>query len=571
MKKIKYGDAEIGVREKFSVESVSEALFEENGEPSNILNDNPVGNFKNPIEKYSVILDGSSSALPDETAEDITLGYWSEQVSGENNEFREPIVITLTSTSQIHSKGIMIEFDALDGIFSNNMRIDWLLNGEIISSKNFQPNNYLYFCENQVDEYNKIVLTFYSLSVPLNRLKIKSIEFGEVIVFLQGEIVSANISHACDISSITLPISTATIRLKTKRADSLNFAEQQKITVEVDGHVESTTYIKSAKRISNNVFNIETEDVISILNSTEYLGGIYNTGGENAVSAKDLMKDILDTANIGYEIAEDVGNVYLSGHLPITNCRDALQQVAFGCNAVILTAYQGGVKIVSYASVVNSPSKRIGLGRMKSQTIDDEKAITSVTISAKKYYKNESIQSKTIFEANGSYSIGDVVVVKAQNPCFDYQIAGGVLIEENANFVKFEISSNACKITAKEYGYDNFERTREVYKMQKPNPKKISGAHLIDYNNVDKLLDKCYNYYNRIRRGKMNIIDIDKIKIGDVVNAKAVFGKDIEGVVVSQTYSLIGNTFVKDTEIVGNDLNVRKYGQGVYGQFVYGS
>lgn len=550
MKKIKYGDVEIGVRKNFSVTDLSEALFKENGEPNNILNDIPIGNFKNPIEKYSVILDGASTPLPDERVENITLGYWSEQVSGENNRFKEPIVITLTSTVKTHSKGIMIEFDVVDGIFASDMKIDWILDNEIVSSKTFQPNNYFYFCENQVNEYNQITMTFYSLSVPLNRLKIKSVEFGEVIVFMQNEIVSTNISHICDISSLTLPISTATIRLKTKRVDNLNFFEQQKMTIESNGKIESATYIKNARRTSKNEFNIETESVISLLQSTEFLGGAYNLA-EKTVTAKELMRQILETANVGYEIAEDVGNVYLSGHLPITNCRSALQQVAFGCNAVVLTAYQSGIKIVSYDSIINSVAKNIGLGKMKSQVINDEKAITSATISAKKYYIDANAKPKVIFEADSGYNIGDIALIKTKNPSFDYQIEGGDIVEENANFVKIHISSMPCNVTAKEYSYENFEKTKEIYKSQKSNPKKISGACLIDYENIDILLDKCYNYYSRIRKGKMNIIDIDLIKIGDVLNAKALFGKDIEGVVTSQKYSLIGNVFVKDTEIIG--------------------
>ena len=192
---------------------------------------------------------------------------------------------------------------------------------------------------------------------------------------------------------------------------------------------------------------------------------------------------------------------------------------------------------------------------MRSQTIDTEKAITSVTISAKKYnwrsVVDNSEQRKIIFETDNEELIGETLTVRTDVPCEGYEISGGQTDEEHANYVQFTIWEVPFSLKGIEYQYQDFEATKEISISPKPNPKKISGARLIDYKNIDKLLDKCYNYYSRNRKGKMNIIDIDKIKIGDVLNAKAVYGNDIQGVVVSQSYSLVGNTFVKDTEIIG--------------------
>ena len=108
------------------------------------------------------------------------------------------------------------------------------------------------------------------------------------------------------------------------------------------------------------------------------------------------------------------------------------------------------------------------------------------------------------------------------------------------------------------------------------NAKSISKATLVSEQNIDKVLKKCYNYYSKNKVGKMDIIDIEQIKVGDTLNVKTLYSKDVQGIAISQNYSLVGNTFVKDTKIIGYDFieiekEIRKYGDGLYGEFLYGS
>lgn len=554
MKKVKYGASDPKIKGDFALSYTSESQFYNN---DNILKDAPIDAPKNPIELYSVILDGTSNELiSNQWGDGMVLGFWSEQVSNEDCSFSDSVVIELKSNKTVKTKGVTLEFDVSGGVFPTDVLISYYLGGKIVNSIRYYPDSTLYYFKNEEIEYDEVLLRFYSLNVPYNRLKIQSVEFGEMVVFLPSEILSTTISHESDISGLTLPISTTSVVLKTNRADKLNFKEQQKIVVENDGNIESTTYITAAKRISKNQFNIEAEDVISLLENTEYLGGAYNFSSNfQRISARDMMIDILNIANVAYEIEDGLGSgVYLQGCLPITNCRVALQQVAFGCNAVILTSYTSGVKIVSYDTIAQNQPQKTGLGKLKSQNINENKAITSVILAFKKYYWNNMInldKKKVVFETDDETLIGTSMLIKTSSPCAYYEINGATSREEHPNYIKFIVNSVPCVINAVEYTFDNFETTVQIYDSAKPNPKKITGALLIDYNNIDKLLNKCYNYYSRNRNGKMNIIDIDKIKIGDVLDVKSTYDKDIQGIVVSQKYSLIGNTFVKETEIIG--------------------
>jgi hypothetical protein len=544
MTTIRYGDIAVGAKEAFKISTVENELSGIS-QKEQILQNLAIGNYENPIEQYAVVLDGSSLPLK-RNMQNTNSGFWSDIVSNQDGSFEVPITIELEATESFKTKGITLEFDKYTNFYPKFMRISVYLNDDMKGDFDFLPNNYMYFCDFRKEfEYNKLVITIFSLNAPYNRLKIRSLVFGEGVIFLSNEIKNISISHVLDVSSLTLPINTATIRLHTSKANELNFEEQQPLIIDSNNGIESKVYITSAKRINNTDFNITAEGEISLLEGVDFVGGIYSNK-----NAYELYTEIFTASNTLYSIDESFKDITVSGYLPYSTCRASLQQLAFATNAVVVSSYIEGIKVVPYDDIVGAKSKAIGLGRLKSQNIDTQKAVGSITVTAHEYSK-ETTEQKVVFEDKGTIAEDEEVeiFIKFDTPHYDFVVTDGTEIESGDNFIKIKAKQN-CKVTAKEYTHKTSQKTMILNEKSK-NAKSISKATLVSEQNIDKVLEKCYNYYSKNKVGKMDIIDIEQIKVGDMLNVKTLYSKDIQGIVVSQNYSIIGNTFVKDTEVLG--------------------
>ena len=168
---IRYGDVAPEAKENF-VPTASEGEFNTLAQLQQYNLNFP--NYANPCELYSVVLDGTATAFPS-VPEQANLGLWSEQISNDDGTFTEPIVLELESVGQYSSQGLTLTFDTYNGIYATKVGIKWLrITDEGITTldeKEFTPDNAFYFCRNFVENYNKVVITFYSLNMPKNRLK----------------------------------------------------------------------------------------------------------------------------------------------------------------------------------------------------------------------------------------------------------------------------------------------------------------------------------------------------------------------------------------------------------------
>ena len=565
MTTIRYGDIAVGAKEAFKTTTVKNELLGIS-QKEQILQNLSIGNYENPIEQYAVVLDGSSLPLK-RNMQSTNSGFWSDSVSNQDGNFDIPITIELEAEESFITKGVTFEFDKYANFYPDSMKILVYLGEDLKGDFDFSPNNYMYFCNFGRDiEYNKLIVTVYSLNVAYNRLKIRSLIFGEGVIFLSNEIKNISISHVLDISSLTLPINTATIILHTSKANELNFEEQQPLIIDTNNGIESKVYITSAKRINNTDFNITAEGEISLLEGVDFVGGVYSDK-----SAYELYEEIFTASNTLYSIDESFKNITVSGYLLYDTCRASLQQLAFATNAVVMSSYVEGIKVVPYDKIVGAESKAIGLSRLKSQNIDTQKAVGLITVTAHEYSK-ETTEQKTVFEDKGTISEETEIFIKFDNPHYDFEVTNGSKIDIGDNFIRIKANPN-CIVTAKEYTHKTLQKTLILNEKSK-NAKSISKATLVSKQNIDKVLEKCYNYYKKNKVGKMDIIDIEQIKVGDTLNVKTRYSKDVQGIAVSQNYSLIGNTFVKNTEIIGYDFaekEFRKYGDGLYGEFLYGS
>jgi hypothetical protein len=569
--RIDYGGVAIGAKEDFAAEITDKADFVDLSELQQDGFNFP--NFGNPCELYSVVLDGSVSAFPSDT-ESANLGWWSEQISGEDGAFETPIVSTFEADELYTSSGITFTFDTYNSIYATEVNIKWYQGNTLLSDMDFYPDSPFYFCVNKVDFYNKLLITFKSINMPYNRLKLRAIEYGMRISFYGDELKDTKIIQEIDPLSTQISINTCDFILESKRNIDFSFQERQPINIYFNDKLRATSFVKAAKRKSKNTWSIQSEDYIGLMEDIPYQGGIYYN--KNAV---ELLADIFETAKVPFDIDAKFDNVTVTGHIPYTNCRKALMQVAFAIQAAVDTSNSDLVNIFELNQKVSQiiPLNRI----MQGQSFKDETRVTAVEITAHTFVKNtDSIE---VYNSSNS-GIGNEIMVVFNEPLHDLSIVNGEITSSGANYAVINAFAG-CTLTGQKYNHIRTIKNKKnplVLGTDTDNVISIGDARLVSNNNVDKILAKCYNYYANNSVINLNIVEgkheaksqyalygqslygmvkyggalkertivyDETSSVGDYIECQTEYLGNLTGRVTRQSYNLNGNIIIKDTQL----------------------
>ena len=245
---IRYGDVAPEAKENF-VPTASESEFDTIAQLQQYNLNLP--NYATPCELYSVVLDGTATAFPS-VPEQANLGLWSEQISNADGTITEPIELELESAGQYSSQGLTLTFDTYNGIFATRLSIKWLrITDEGITTldeKEYNPDNAFYFCRNFVENYNKVVITFYALNMPKNRLKLRVIDYGCGTFFYGDELRGVKLIQEIDPISTQISINTADFTLDSRSDMEYSFQQKQPLSIYFNGELKATTFVKKSTR-----------------------------------------------------------------------------------------------------------------------------------------------------------------------------------------------------------------------------------------------------------------------------------------------------------------------------------
>ena len=567
---IRYGDVAPEAKENFKPTSDS-AKFDTLAQLQRYNLNFP--NYANPCELYQTVLDGTATAFPS-VPENANIGLWSKQISNDDGTFTEPIVLELQSVGQYSSQGLTLTFDTYNGIFATRVGIKWLriTDGgiETLAEQEFTPDNAFYFCRNKVENYNKVVITFYSLNMPKNRLKLRVIDYGYGTFFYGDELRGVKLIQEIDPVSTQISINTADFTLDSKSDMEYSFQAKQPLNVYFNGELKATTFIKKSTRKAKRLWSIQSEDYIGLMDSIPYYGGIYTN--KNAV---ELLTDIFTVAKVPYIIDEVFANAVVTGYIPFTTCRDALMQVAFAIQAVVDTSNSDVVKVFALEEDVKQtvPLNRI----MQGQNFADDETVTGVEVAVHSYKPiSETIDVYDVTESG----TGQNIFVKFSEPLHDLSITNGEIVSRGTNYAV--INANAgCILQGQKYEHTTQTRRKNNPVVLESEIEKIIAvdkATLISQYNIDNVLEKCYNwliktnstnlkivegkhvqYGEAIKWGEKkwgefkwggynpNIVTYDKsVNVGENIQAETEYLGVVGGILIKQSFNLNGNIVVKE-------------------------
>lgn len=543
---LRYDGIGIGSNKSFSVSSVSNK--ESFSKVDEILNrESAYQNYGNPCDLYSVSLDGSVSALPENT-ENVAVGLWSKSQTDENGRFSPQISISAQADEYFSTAGITLKFDTNKGIYANDLLIEWYRDGNKLSEKKFAPDNAEYFCANRVELFNRVDVTFYGLNAPKNRLRLQGMEFGIVTDFTSRTLKNSAVKQSVSPISESLPISTLNFSIVSRDGIDFVFQERQPIEAYFNDKLKGLFFIKKATQSGENAYSVACEDYVGLLEEATFNGDVYRWYG-----AGTLIRKICAKAGVPVVVPPEVETKYVSGYLPRGTCRKALQQVLFALQLHADTSDFNGLRIKALTKNGQTiPRNRI----MQGISVKEDSKVTAVEIVAHSYVPLD--EEIILYDAKESGTGKEIEVIFSE-PYHSLALENGHIIEWSANHAIFDATENT-RLRGKKYLHTTVAKRKQntlLTATDKSNVLRIENATLVNANNVDKTLNNCYNYLIKNQTISAKIVEgkhesdtgyiyDTPVALGENLTLETAFKGNVTGTLESQSYSMNGGILVKE-------------------------
>ena len=503
------------------------------------------------LEDDGCTLDGSFVFLPENIADEF-MGIWSKELSGEDGVFTNPPIFEVSFSEAHTSGGITLIFSEVTGDWCDSLHMVWLgINGEILSEKDFTPDKGCYFCENQVEDYYGLNITFSKTNLPNHFLKFTGIRYG-VSMEIQGEsLIKCSILEEIDPISSVLTINTLNFSFHTEKGefDLLDLSGafvlfQQRQSVQVTGRIDETemnmgTFYLDKPTVNGNVVSMSCIDLIGVMDDTNYFGGYWPEG----ITAGALISDIFTSADITsdfYEIGPDLQEKTVYGYLPICSHRKALQQVAFALGAVVDCSRSEKVKI---QTLTRTEAKTVPLERkIIGSSQENTSLVTGIEIFTHHYHLSN--QATEILQEQ--MDPGEHLIEFSQ-PTTNLSISGATILKQGINFVRISVAS-ATMVTISGYCYeDSTKLSGSVYLENLPanaraNVKQITDCTL--YSQPQSVAEQIFAQVQRRTKGTTSVLLSDEVA-GDWLMLSSHTGKALTGIAEQINIDLTGGMIGK--------------------------
>lgn len=476
------------------------------------------------FEKNYWSLDGSFSVLPDDLS-GLKFGLWSKSVSSSDGSFDAYPVLTVTFSGLYSSVGITFEFNQYGPDWCNDLNIKWYRDSAIIDSADFTPDNWRYSCLREVTNFNKVVITFRSMSKPSRYLKVKSITYGYDRVFSSDELRSLSLYQAVSITSDEIEVNTADFTISSNDHVPFLFQRKQPLDLYHNGVLQGVFYISKSRRIAASIYDIESSCMIGLLDESYHRGGIY----ENALFS-EILADVL--TGYEYELDNGLSNVRLSGWLPYDTRRNNLAQLAFAAGAMVDTSGSSKIKVFKPKTSVTSSfdAGRVYLG----SEIDTEALVTSVKVTAHTYTKNN--EETELFND----VLDGTAEISFSSPAHSLSISGGTIGASGPNFAIITGTGSNVTLTGKGY-----TETTQIVTIDNPdvsasdieNVVEVSDATLVSLSNVNDVAQRVYDRYQRRETVNAEVVFANEMP-GDSVTIQTEFDGEKTGTLISVSADL---------------------------------
>jgi len=487
------------------------------------------------FEKNFFILDGQCDNMQS-TINDV--GLWTSSMSDSQGDFTTPPVLTITFSQAHTSPGLTLTFSQYS--YCNNLKIQYYdLNNTLLSEKTFAPDNYEYFCEDLVENYGKIVITFYSTNIPYRYLKLYKLMYGNAILFNNDDIASCNILEQFNVISDELSINTLEF-IVFSEDDRFNILNPQGIYSTIQQGQElkvyqeknniltnmGVYYIDKWESIGNNKMQFTAVDIVGLLDRYDFKGKMYDNG-KVGTTVFSIMQQagLLDL----YTLETALGQKSLVGYIPRCTCREALQKVLFASGGVAKTSRNGILELKQIA-LSESPIEISRSDIFKgSETIKKGDVYTAVLIKSHNY-KADLTQQKTVYS---NYLEPGTYTVEFDEPYYLFSCNGATKVSGTTyTYVTFRVDT-AGNVTVAAYPY--IDSTHDVLVVnstlvgnEKENILYVESLEIANDSNSADIGQRILDYYNNQYESEFEKV-LEEENVADNVLIQEPYGNELDG------------------------------------------
>lgn len=403
-------------------------------------------------------------------------------------------------TKTIHRLGLMIEFDTWSNDYPRTMQVQWYRDTTLLDDQTYDVDNAMYFVDNQVQAYNKIILTFRNMLRPSRHLKIFNIYDGVTREFYNEEIENMQIIEEISSNNKALTIDQASTTIIPQNTSGVQFQRTLPFLIYRNEVLLGKFFINTSTSNTNEtLYNLQTDDYIKILEGQTFLGGLYSNATASTIIAS-IMGDV------PYQLDSNVGAITLSGYLPILNKREALRRVAFATNSIVDTSRSDKVVIKPIPTTISATigKEKIVSIQKTQQNINTTYAVNVKTLST------TTEQASEIFSGN----INGQYMVQFTAPTYDLSITGGTIVSSNLNYALISASGNVT-LNGKEYLENEQQYVKSNPYAVSTDIEKVENFECTLYpSNVSDILNSLeFTEYKVRAKFKM-----EEVKLGDLVD-----------------------------------------------------
>lgn len=506
-------------------------------------------------EQNQFVLDGRHNAFSDNPAAE-PFGMWSSVMSDQQGSFADNPVLDIAFDERHSSVGITLHFDTFDADYCSSVNVKWYQDGVMVSDKDFAPDKAVFFCENRLDYYTGIKITFMKTSLPYRFLKLQQVDFG-LTLSLSESGTNASLLEEVDPVSTEISINTLNFRLFDKDGmfnliNPAGYTEylQRRQRVELRVRINQDSFFMgmffwdSVSSYDENSTTFDCVDLIGLLDQTEFWGGIYKNK-----SAAELFNEIAVSAGgwCAFEVDSSFEGVNVSGHLPICSHRQAVQQIAFAIGAMVDCSRCRAVRVLP---IPKAASKVIDYSQsIHGHNIKQKSLITGVVVTAHEYTQNE--EEAEIFKSD--MESGAHQTVKFFEPVYDLTVTGAAIEESGSNYAIINVETKGeVVITGKKY-VDNMQVFKAENNKKRVNESEcevsVEYATLVDTTKAQTVADRLLAYYQN-RLEETGSILLENEKVGELTGIMTMYNQQIDGIIESMDVDLTGG-LLADIKITG--------------------
>lgn len=420
---------------------------------------------------------------------------WSTAISADTAtggmyELSSYPVLTREWSGYYTAPGVQLFFAEPD--YCNHLNIKWYQDDTVVADEDFYPDNSNYFCRKVADLFNKIVITFYSMSAPNRYLKVLAVVDGRIVEFTNRDIDKLSVLEEINISNEALPFNTIDVIVKQKKTDiDYVFQDKQTVNYYYNDELYGTYFVQKSERTGKFAFSVTLQDYKGLLDTADFAGNVYIN-----VSAQTIIDEIMLGEDIPYTVDSVTANTMLTGVIAPCKKREAIRQVLGACCSVCDDSRSDKLNIFKLPTTATQiPQNKLYVGKGTTKIND---IITGVQLTVHNYTKSDELQEMH----NSVLAVGQhrIAFSSPIDTTSTVQISGATLIETHPYYCIINVAT-AGKVILKAYKYEDNPTIKAlnsaVIRTGTPiNIKNVSNFTLVSDSNADTVLQYLMDYYD---------------------------------------------------------------------------